>query len=219
MIVGEVDENLFFGFSRKDLADLDQGLARNDQLLVADFILQFHLPDGDPVSVQGCHPQAVFADLKQFPAHQSVAVIVGDGKDRLTDHFLQGELGQNDGIVPFDFRKIGKIFSGFSDDVEFGLFTGDGGLEAGVRRDGDIIVRKLSDDIQEYLCVKGNDPFFQDLSVDDGFDPQFHIIGGQTDPSVGGVDQDAFQDGHGGFIGNGLGYHLQTVQQCCLGAD
>ena len=31
--------------------------------------------------------------LKQLAGHQFIVLIVGNGKDRLTDHFLQCELG------------------------------------------------------------------------------------------------------------------------------
>ena len=92
MVVGVRDIHQTLHFSGEDLADLDQGLARNDQLLVSDFILQFHLPDGDPVSIQGDHPQHIVFDLKQLSRHHLVALAVRDGEDGLTDHFFQSKL-------------------------------------------------------------------------------------------------------------------------------
>ncbi len=105
------------------------------------------LTDGNTMSVKGePHAISLTVDLKQLTAHQRLLIIVRDGKNRLADHFLQGKLGQNNGIIPFNHRKIGKILSGFANDIEFRLFTGNAlmfRLKLTVGRDCNIVVRQL----------------------------------------------------------------------------
>ena len=67
--------------------------------------------DGNTVSVKGNDSHFLSVDLEKLTAHQFIVVIVRDGKDRLTDHFLQGILGNNDGFVSFNHGKVGKIFT------------------------------------------------------------------------------------------------------------
>ena len=219
MLICEEDGHILIRIATQYFADFIQCLSGDNYLSGRIAFLQLDLPDGDTVSVQRSHTHGISVDFEQFTAHQPVAVIVGDGKNGLADYFLQGKLGQKDGIVPFDHRQIGKILSGFADDVEFRLFTGDGSLKIGIRRNCNIVVRQLPDDFQENFGIQGDDSLFDDSTVNDGFDSQFHIVGGQLDLSLCRIDQNALQNGHGSFIGNGFGYYLKAVQQISFGTD
>ena len=81
----------------------------------------------------------------------------------------------------------------------------------GVRNDGNVVIRQFSDDFQKDFGVKGNDAFLQDIAADDRFDSQLHIVACQLDLPCAGINQNAFQDRHGGFGGNRLHNDIDGV--------
>ena len=50
--------------------------------------------------------QFILNNFKQFTCHKFVIVVISNGKDCLSDHFLQCELGNHDCIIFFNVWKI-----------------------------------------------------------------------------------------------------------------
>ena len=65
---------------------------------------------------------------------------------------------------------------------------------------------------QENFGIQCDDAFFKDFPFYDRFNSEFHIVCGQLDFSFRGVNEDAFENGHGGFIGHGLGYNQMCIR-------
>ena len=72
-------------------------------------------------------------------------------------------------IISFYIRKIGKFFPGLTADAEFCLLTGDGSRQISVCFNRNIIIRKFTNDIRENFCINCNNSFFQNGTVNDGF--------------------------------------------------
>ena len=210
MIVRDEDLNVILHRSRDDLADLHQCLSGNHHFLVLVGLLQLDVADGNAVSVQRYDLQPVVIDLKQLACHQLVVVIVRDRKNSLTDYFLQCKLGNDDRLVSRNDRNIGKVFAGFSYNIEFCLLAGNDRLEGGICLDGHIIVRKFADNLRKDLGIQSDNASFYDISVDDRLNSDFHIIGSQLDLPRRSIDQNTFQDSHGRSGGNCLGNNVHS---------
>ena len=91
---------------------------------------------------------------------------------------------------------------------KFRFHAGDVGSQIAVCLDGHIIIRQTSDDLGKNLCIQSNHSFFKDRSFRHRFDAKLHVICRQTNLQSTGVDQDTFQDGHGGSDRNSLLYGI-----------
>ena len=69
-------------------------------------------------------------------------------------------------MIPFYIRQIGKILSGFANDIEFGFLTGNNSLEGGICLNHYIIVRQFTDNFGKDLCIQSNNASFFNRTFD-----------------------------------------------------
>ena len=63
MFVCEIDADKLVGIAGKNFTDLIQRLSGNDDLSVLIGVIQFHIADGDAVSVERYHSEPVVPNL------------------------------------------------------------------------------------------------------------------------------------------------------------
>ena len=80
------------------------------------------------------------------------------------------------------------IRSVFAEDRELGLLACDRDLLA-FGEDHYIIIRKFPDNAGEYLSIDSNDTSGNDQTGNLGLNPQFHIIGNESDVASGSIDR------------------------------
>lgn len=108
---------------------------------------------------------------------------------------------------------IGKFIAVLALNLENSLVTGDRRVVFFIRFDRDrrIFAGELADNIGKKLGIKSDFSTFQDRSFDLRLNSQLHIVAGQFDLIRNSIDQDAFENRHGGFGRNGLQNNVDAV--------
>ena len=108
---------------------------------------------------------------------------------------------------------IGKFIAILALNLENSLVTGDRRVVFFIRFDRDrrIFAGELADNIGKKLGIKCDFSTFQDRSFDLRLNSQLHIVAGQFDLIRNSIDQDAFENRHGGFRRNGLHNNTDAV--------
>ena len=129
-------------------------------------------------------------------------LIVGNGKDRPGDQFLQLVLGDMHGTAGVHVRQLRVILGAFGGDIEMRVPGPDGHLVILVYHHGDGSLWQLPDDVAEQLGRQDTFSRFGHLRIDLIGNGRFHIVAGEVQADAG-LAEDALQDGNGALLGHG----------------